>query len=657
MALYTQINRLIQISTPLGEDELLLRDLTGVEAISQPFHFRLNLLSINASIDYKKMIGQKVTMTILLDEEKKRYISGHVSTFSQGRSDERFTFYEAEVVPWLWFLSRTADCRIFQNKSVPDIIKQIFSDLGFNDHKFSLQGSYQPLVYCVQYRESDFNFVSRLMEQYGIFYYFEHEKDKHTLVLADAPSAYKPCPHQESALYDFTASTIEREDVITNWEVIQELRPGKYALTDYNFETPHTDLAANVPTTTKVGGNDKFEIYDYPGDYTKKADGDHLVKLRMEEEETPHQTVHGAGHCRAFSTGYRFDLREHTRRDQNKAWLLTEIQHSGTVGDAYSTEESGAVQREHYSNRFMCIPASVPFRPPRHTPKPFVQGPHTAVVVGPKGEEIYTDKYGRVKVQFFWDREGKKDENSSCWVRVSQPWAGKNWGSIWNPRIGQEVIVEFLEGDPDRPIITGRVYNADQTVPYKLPDKQTVSTFKSRSSKNGGEKNYNELRFEDNKGKEQVFLQAERDMDVRVKKESREYIGQSFHLIVDKDQKEKVAGNKHAKIGQNQNVKIGQNLSVDVGMNHDQKVGMKYAVDSGMEIHLKAGMNLVIEAGVGITLKVGGNFISINPAMIAIQGTMVMINSGGAALAGSGASPESPEPPDESDDGEKFDKK
>jgi type VI secretion system secreted protein VgrG len=651
---YTQDNRLIKIDTPLGKDKLLLQSLTGTEGLSQLFNFQVELLSEDASISPDKIIGQRVCITIYRNNDEKSYINGYVSRFSQGAQDHRFTYYEAEVVPWTWFLTRIANCRIFQHKTIPDILQDIFAAVGQNDVRMSLQGNYEPREYCVQYRETDFNFVSRLMEEYGIYYFFEHRDDGHTMILGDSPSGHPSCPDPKKVSYDYTATAHEHDDVITAWSQIQELRTGKFALTDYNFETPSTDLGATVPSTVKVGGNDKFEVFDYPGEYEKKKEGDSLVKLHAEEEEATHILIQGSGLCRHFHTGYRFELEDHYCRSFNSEYVLVEVHHSATAGTAYQT---GGSEGESYSNHFSCTPKSFPFRPPRLTPKPVVQGPQTAVVVGPKGEEIYTDKYGRVKVQFFWDREGKKDENSSCWIRVSEPWAGKNWGNIWNPRIGQEVIVEFLEGDPDRPIITGRVYNADQTVPYKLPDKQTVSTMKSRSSKSGGEKNYNELRFEDNKGKEQIFLQAERDLDVRVKKESREYVGQSRHQIVKKDQKEKVSGNKHQDIGQDQSEKIGQNLSLDIGMNHDQKVGMKYAVDSGMEIHLKAGVNCVIEAGAMLTIKVGGNFVNINPAGVFISGTMVMINSGGAAGSGSGASPKGPEAPDEADDGDKFDKK
>jgi type VI secretion system secreted protein VgrG len=667
---YTQENRIIQMDSPLGKDVLLLLDVTGTESISRPFQFHVEMISTNSAIDYSKIIGKKVTITVVLSAGQKRYINGYVSSFSQTHTDDRFTHYEADIVPWLWFLSRTADCRIFQNKTAPEIVKQIFQDLGFRDFKDSLQGDYQPLVYCVQYRESDLNFVSRLMEQFGIFYFFEHEQSKHTLVMGDSSTVHKPCPGQPKARMDFNPGANLREDVVSLWQMEQEFRPGKYALTDYNFETSTTKLLVQEETLFKVGGNEHYEIYDYPGEYTKKAVGESITKIRMQEEEAEHLKAVGTSSCRAFSAGYRFELSGHNRSDLNAAYLLTEIHHSATVGESYSTSDAAA--EELYSNRFTCIPYSVLFRPQRLTPKPIVQGPQTAVVVGPSGEEIYPDKYGRVKVQFFWDRLGKKDENSSCWVRVSQPWAGKNWGAINIPRIGQEVIVEFLEGDPDRPIITGRVYNDDQMPPYTLPDNMTRTTFLTRSTKNGGSSNFNELRFEDKKGDEQIFMNAERDMDLRVEHDSREFVGNDRSLIVKNDQKEKVGGEQDIQIANdqnesvggdaslnvtgNQNVQVGQTMSLQVGQNLQEKSGQNYAHEAGMEIHLKAGMNVVIEAGLELTIMASGNFINIGPAGVAISGTLVLINSGGAAGSGSPSSPTSPKAPkdpDTADDGSK----
>ena len=648
----TQEKRLLAIETPLGKDALLLQSFSGHEAISQLFRFSADLLSENHSISFKNIVGKQVTLQVHHSGDDKRHWNGFVSRFSCVGGDNRFSYYRAEIVPWLWFLTRTADCQIFQQKTIPEIIKKVFQDHGFQDFQDRTQGSYPQREYVVQYRETAFNFVSRLMEEYGIFYFFEHDQNTHKLILADKPQVHKNCPVQHKVRFNYTpGSTFQKEDIVESWGAEQELRPGKYALTDYNFQTPNTSLMANVQTVAEIGGNTKYEIYDYPGIHINKSEGDNLTKVRMEEEEASHHLVTGSGNCRSFASGYKFHLDDHARRDQNGDYLLTEVTHSASVGDSYSGSGNG--NHETYTNHFTCIPFSVPFRPQRLTPKPIVQGPQTAVVVGPAGEEIYPDKYGRVKVQFFWDRLGKKNENSSCWVRVSQPWAGKNWGAVSIPRIGQEVIVEFLEGDPDRPIITGRVYNDDQMPTYPLPDHKTRSTFMSRSTKGGGSANYNELRFEDKKGSEQIFINAEKDMDHRVENDSREFIGNDRSLIVKHDQKEKVEGDLHAETAGNRSEKVGQTMSLQVGQNLQEKSGQNFAHEAGMEIHLKAGMNVVIEAGMELTIKASGGFINIGPAGVAISGTLVLINSGGAAGSGSGSSPQDPQKPDEADDGSK----
>jgi type VI secretion system secreted protein VgrG len=646
---FTQEGRIIKIDTPLGADVLLLQGFTGEEGVSRVFGFNLDLLSeTNSAIAPQDILGQKATLTIALPGQKRRYVNGYISHFSQTGRDPRFTYYQARLVPWLWFLGRTSDCRIFQKMSVPDILAKLFQELGFTDFRNALRASYDPpREYCVQYRESTLNFVCRLMEQYGIFYFFEHQSTKHTLVLADSPNAYQSCPEQPRVRFVQNVGELEDEDAISEWGVSYELRPGKCSLTDYNFETPTTDLSASLSSTVRVGGNDRFEVYDYPGEYLKRAEGEGLVKIRMEEEETPYTVARGASNCRAFLSGYRFDLEEHYRRDWNSAWVLTEIRHAATVGGSYHGAEGAP--SEQYSNSFACIPAAVPFRPPRLTPRPVVRGPQTAVVVGKSGEEIWVDKYGRVKVQFHWDREGQSNENSSCWVRVSQLWAGKGWGAMWIPRIGQEVIVDFLEGDPDQPIITGRVYNAVEMPPYALPGEQTKSTIKSYSSKGGG--GFNEIRFEDKKGKEQIFIYAERNQDLRVKDTAFETIGGERHLVVGKDQFELVKGDKHLHVKGDQNEKVDGTVSLTTGQDYQAKVGMKYALEAGMEIHLKAGMKVVIEAGLQLTLKAAGGFVDIGPAGVTIQGTLVNINSGGAAGAGSGASPASVKDAKEADTG------
>jgi type VI secretion system secreted protein VgrG len=647
---FKQENRLLSITTPLGEDVLLLSNLAGHEAISRLFRFNLDLVSEKKDVKFNDIIGQKVTIKIALgDNSNERYINGYVSRFAQAGTDTRFTHYQMEVVPWLWFGTRAANCRIFQNMSVPDILQKVFADLGYSsEFKNSLTGSYEPLDYCVQYRETDFNFASRLMEQYGIFYFFEHDDNSHTMVLGDSSSAHQNCPHQSSVRY---APTTKQgiEDVVTAWSFEQELRTGKYALNDYNFETPAANMLAKEQTVVEVDSNTKYEIYDYPGDYANSSDGTAVAKLRMQEEEAVNAIGSGSSSCRTLIPGYKFGLQEHDRDESNKTYVLTEVQHMASSAGSYT---SGGGEST-YSNHFTCIDAETPYRPTRVTPKPFVQGPQTAVVVGPSGEEIYVDKYGRVKVQFFWDREGKKDQNSSCWVRVSQPWAGKGWGGIYIPRINQEVIVSFLEGDPDRPIITGRVYNADQTVPYDLPDNGTRSTMKSSSSKGGAASKFNEVRFEDKAGDEQLFLHAQKDMDVYVVNDSRENVGNNQSIIIGQDRMESVGNDDNIKVSMNRNESVGQNQSLKIGQNDYVKTGMNYAYEAGMNVYIKGGMNVTIEATADLTLKCGGSFIALSPATVAISGPMVMINSGGAAGAGSPPQTTDPKAPDKADDGSK----
>ncbi len=672
---YTQENRLIALTTPLSEDKLLLAGFSGREAISRLFSFHLDLLAEQGPVEFADIIGKKVTISISQSDGTPRYFNGLVSRFAQSGGDTKFLRYQMEVVPWTWMLTRYADCKIFHNKTVGDIIQQIFSDRGFTDFSVSLSGTYSPLEYCVQYRETDFNFISRLMEQNGIFYFFQHEQGKHTMMIADSSSVHQSCPGFSSAGFNLVAGGIDTEDVVNSWNLEQELRSGMYTLTDYYFETPSANLVASESTVFDIGGNSKFELFDYPGDYTTRSDGTSAAKLRMQEEEAVHLIAHGSSSCRAFTTGYKFDLADHPRDSMNAAYVLTEIQHVASVGGGYSGSGGGDGGSDNYSNHFTCIPASVPFRPARLTPKPFVQGPQTAIVVDQNpesgsgsGNEIWVDKYGRVVVQFPWDRK----QGCSCWVRVSQEWAGQGWGSISIPRVGQEVIVSFLEGDPDRPIITGRVYNASQTVPYTLPDNQTRSTFMTRSSKGGSASTYNELRFEDKNGSEQVFLRGQYDYDTNILHDSRESIGNNLSLVVAKDQmesvggdyhcevtgnsNEKVSGDSNSQITGNLNQKVGQTLSLQVGQNLYEKSGTNYAHEAGQVIHLKAGMTVVLEAGTEICLKVGGNYIDINPSGVSIFGTMVMINSGGSAGSGPGSSPTDPtdpKKPDTADDGSK----
>jgi type VI secretion system secreted protein VgrG len=592
----TQANRLIALNTPLGPDALLLRAFSGQEALSRLFSFELDLLATDPEIKFEDIIGKRVSIRVILGDEEERYFNGFISRFMQTGSDTGLANYRATMVPWLWFLTRTADCRIFQNKKIPNIIQQIFKEMGFTDVKTVLKGTYEPRDYCVQYRETDFNFVSRLMEQYGIFYYFEHEEKKHTLVLADDLSAHQPCPKQSSVKWNPHGSDALAEDVITSLQWEQSFRSGKYAVTDYNFETPSTSLMAEVKTQLEVGGNGKFEIYDFPGEYGKKADGDKIAKIRMEEEEAQHLVISGASTCRVFTAGYRFTLQEYGRKDLDGDYVLTQVQHFGSVGNTYTTTANGEAGEGDYTNSFTCIPYKVPYRPQQVTPKPMVQGPQTAVVVGKAGEEIWTDKYGRVKVQFHWDRYGKKNEDSSCWVRVSQNWAGKQWGAMFLPRIGQEVIVEFIEGDPDQPIITGRVYNAEQLVPYPLPAEQTKSTIKSNSSKGGG--GSNEIRFEDKKGGEEIYLHGQKDWTIAIENDKNQIVGHDETLSV--------GNNQAITIGVDQTEKIGSNLTLMVGAAKTEVVELVSTETVGGAKALTIGAAYQVSVAAAMNETVGG---------------------------------------------------
>lgn len=670
MASFTQAGRPLAVATPLGEDALLLVGFSGEESISHLFNFHLDLIAENSTnVAFDKLLGKRVTVKLALDNRRHRYFSGICHRLVKGHRDNLFTSYRMEMVPELWLLTRKAQSRIFQHLSVPDILKQVFSGIDF---VFQLQGTFHPRDFCVQYRETDFNFVSRLMEEEGIFYYFQHTADRHTLVVANTPQSHVPMPQMENIIFEELHGGVRDEMRVREWERIQELRSGKYTLWDHSFELPHKHLEADEPIMPEVtagkvthklspGVKGALEIYDYPGGYAQRFDGvakggsdrsgdlqkifddnKRTAKIRMQQEALLSVVIQGAGDCRNFVTGHKFRLERHF--DANGEYLLVSVNHSSRLSANYRSGDG----EFFYQNTFTCIPYAVPFRPLMLTPKPVVQGTQTAVVVGPAGEEIFVDKYGRVKVQFHWDRQGQSNADSSCWIRVAQNMAGSKWGAAFWPRIGQEVIVDFLEGDPDQPIIIGTVFNASEMPPYKLPEEKTKTViFKSNSSKGGG--GFNEFRVEDKKGKEQIFIHAERNKDIRIRNSRYETVGNSSHSIVYGDQFEQVSGDKHLHVKSDQNEKVDGAVSLIVGADKEQKIAAKYAVDAGTEIHLKSGTNLVLETGTSLTLKVGGNFININPGGVFISGTMVMINSGGSAGSGAGASPEAPKQAREAD--------
>ncbi|MCK4629396.1 MAG: type VI secretion system tip protein VgrG, partial [Sedimentisphaerales bacterium] len=539
----------------------------------------------------------------------------------QTEESGNLSHFQATIVPWLWFLTRVADCRIFQKITIPDIIKEVFRERGFTDFDDKLSGSYREWEYCVQYRETDFNFVSRLMEQEGIYYYFRHENGKHTLVLADSIGAHEPFPDYEEIRYQPSGGAISKGEYISDWDVEKEVQPSQYALNDFDFKNPKVDLRAVSKMECELT-EANYEVYDYPGEYSVTQDGENYARTRIEELHTQYEVVSGNSDARGMCTGFTFKLTGYRLEAQCREYLITSATYQLDSGgyEAGRVGEGGPV----YSCGFTAIDAQQPFRSSRNTSKPSISGPQTAEVVGPKGEEIHTDEYGRVKVQFHWDRQGMKDENSSCWIRVSQSWAGKNWGAMIIPRIGQEVIVEFLEGDPDRPIITGVVYNADNMPPYPLPANKTMSTLKSNSSKEG--QGFNEIRFEDKKDEEQIFVFAQKNQDVRVQNDSFEWVGNDRHLIVEKDKfehvknnrheivetdhKEEIRGNRHLKVNGNESKKVDGKLSLIVGADVAEEFDANHSEVTTGDYYLKA-KNIVIEAETNITLNVGNSYISI----------------------------------------------
>ncbi|MCK5272084.1 MAG: type VI secretion system tip protein VgrG, partial [Sedimentisphaerales bacterium] len=636
----TQAGRVAGIATPLGEDELVLQSLHGEEQLGRPFRYELELLSENTQINLTDLVGQNVTVWLQLSKEDTRYFNGFVSRAYQTDAGGSMARYRATVVPWLWFLTRTSDCRIFQEMSVPDIIKEVFRGHGFTDFDEQLSGEYREWEYCAQYRETDFNFVSRLMEQEGIYYFFKHEDGKHTLVLADAISTHEAYPKYEEIKYRAHGKGHSQGQYIQDWTFEMSVQPGSCALCDYDFKNPKNELRV-ISSVERDHAAAQFEIFDYPGEYTESADGEAYARIRIEELQTQHTVVRANSDARGVCTGCTFTLTDFPREDQNQEYLITSVnfQINSDVLRPGEQGESSPV----FSCTFNAMDAGQPFRPSRITPRPTIAGPQVAVVVGPSGEEIHTDEYGRVKVQFPWDRQGIKDENSSCWIRVSQSWAGKNWGAMIIPRITQEVIVEFLEGDPDRPIITGRVYNADNMPPYDLPDNKTMSTMKSNSSKGG--QGFNEIRFEDKTDEEQIFVHAQKNQDVRVQNDSFEWIGNNRHLVVKKDQIEHVENNRNEKvdadhkeeIGKDRNLKVkgkeakavDGSLSLTVGDDVIEVFKKNHSEETTKDYYLKAD-NIVIEGMTNVTVKVGDSFIAIESGGIKIgtSGDIVLEASG-----------------------------
>ena len=682
-------------------DQFLVLRYRGTEGLCQLYRFEIELSTEDEQVVLDDFVGLAATLSVATADGERPF-HGIISRLELTGQTDDFYYYRAELVPQVWLLTHRYNSRIFQNKTTQEIITDVIVAAGIaNDRiRFELSGTYEPREYCVQYRETDYNFITRLMEEEGIWWCFEQSESGHVLVAADAISAYQPIAGDAALPFHQAAGLATDTEHVVKLRLGQSVRPGAVALRDFDFENP----ALNLHCTGEVGRDAGLEFSDYPGEYKTQARGNALAKIRAEEFEAKRILGVGQSNCKRLAPARTFDLIEHRSDSLNASYVVTSATHQGKQATSGTSGASARAVQDQTAHRtlsewlyhagqvsrdlvataaaqggdplaalaipnllddaarttvldadapvyecvFECIPAETVYRPPRVTPWPVMRGVQTARVVGPSGEEIHTDEYGRVKVQFDWDRAGKYDDSSSCWIRVSQGSAGGQYGMLFLPRVGQEVIVDFLEGDPDKPIITGRVYNADHKPPYKLPDEKTKSVIKTHSSKKGG--GANEIRFEDLKDKEQLLLNAQKDLHIRVGNQERHNVTENQNLIVDGEQREKIGGHRSADVGGKDALHVSDTRSVvvDADVYHDFKADHDLSVAG--EYHVKAN-KVIIEADSGISLKTGGNFVLIDASGVTIKGSMVKINSGGAALSSSiSAQVASPAEPEEADE-------
>ncbi len=660
---------------------------SGDEGLSRVFEFHLELACEAAEL--ADFVGKTGVLTIEGMAEA-RYVHGVIRHAEYVGETRNYLLYEIVLVPHVWRLTQRQDCRIFQEMQTQAIIRQVLDEAGVpaDLFRFELASEYTPRNYCVQYRESDWDFICRLLEEDGIFYLFEHLHDKHILVMADHPGAHPSIPGLPVLWFRPPTGMVQDREHVDGFRFGESVRTGRVTLRDYYFPTPDMQMEVQEDHAK----DPDLEAYDYPGEYrtpTRGAPdrGQTIARTRLEALQVARRQGSGSSDCMRMVAGHTFTLANHNNAELNGSYKLLRVWHHANQPQVLDQDNSGSFS---YHNEFVCLEAAVPFRPPRVTHRPFVRGIQSATVVGPATEEIHTDEQGRVKIQFHWDRRGGHDENSSCWVRVSQLWAGAGWGAMFLPRIGHEVLVDFIEGDPDRPIITGRVYHGLNDTPYVLPQEKTKSTIKSDSSLGGG--GFNEFRFEDLKSQEQVFLHAERNLDIHVNNDRMETVLHDRHLTVGctaeggkvgtkceeviKDKHVRVHRDEHRHNGGDVYVRIGgidgeghQHVTIEANRHeliqqedHLHVIGERrikvdanesrlveaashsytrelHAVEAGQEIHLKAP-KIVIEATTAITIKGPGGFVTIDASGVIIQGTLVRINSGGSALSGSGSAPE-----------------
>ncbi|MCY1080848.1 type VI secretion system Vgr family protein [Archangium lansingense] len=623
---------------PHAAGELAVVGFDAEETLSQPYSVDVLLAPPpDVEVDEKALLGQKALLTVQLGDGTARFFNGIVSRVvrwdaNQGPERQRI---RVTVVPLLWTLRHTRKSRIFQELTVPDIVHKVLNE-AMVEHKLSLNGEYAPREYCVQYRESDLDFVSRLLEEEGIFYYFEHTEDGHKMVLNDASLTCAAMAGESKLVFRERSKMVAEQESVHEFAARLEVQPGAVTLRDFDFMRPSLDLTT---ATEADGGEPALEIYDYPARYGDSHVGKAFAKVRMEELRARTELVTGASNCRRLVPGHTFDLDEHSVTSLNRGYLPVSVRHTGRQPEVLTVDQTEQDGQEGYRNEFLCIPAQVPYRPPRATPRPTIAGAQTAIVVGPSGEEIHTDPHGRIKVQFHWDREGKNNDKSSCWIRVSQAWAGPGWGALYLPRIGHEVVVEFLEGDPDRPIVTGSVYNGQNPAPISLPDSKTKSTLRSSSSPGGN--GFNELRIEDSAGEEEIYLHAQKDFNIVIENDKTQLVGGNETLRVQKDRSRTIEGNQSLNVKKNddsvisgnQSLEVIKNRSTTVTGNHTEAVVGDQSISVGGNQNLSVAMASAETVGLGKMLNVGGAYaVTVGAALNQMVGGLKSEQVGGAKM-------------------------
>ncbi|HAB87210.1 type VI secretion system tip protein TssI/VgrG [Stutzerimonas stutzeri] len=620
------------------EHDFKVLEFRGREAISQPYRFDLELVSERPDLDLESLLHCPAFLAFAPDGSG---VHGLVHQAAQGESGKRLTRYRLTLVPQLAYLAHRTNQRIFQHLTVPQIIAQVLEEHGIqaDAYRFGLGPVvYPPREYCVQYDETDLHFIQRLCEEEGIHYHFQHGASGHVLVFGDDQTVF---PRLAATAYQQDSGLVADQPVIKRFGLRLETRTSRVTRRDYDFEKPRLTMEAAFHSDFQPD----LEDYDYPGRFTERARGKHLSQRALERHRHDYELAEGESDQPRLVSGHFLPLTEHPRSDWNQLWLLTEVLHEGKQPQVLeesvtSHVDSGDGFVQGYRNHFSATPWAIPFRPALCHPKPKVLGSQTAVVTGPAGEEIHCDEYGRVKIQFHWDREGQADDKTSCWLRVSSSWAGDRYGGIAIPRVGMEVLVTFLEGDPDQPLVTGCLYHKEHQVPYDLPANKTRTVFKTLSSPGGG--GYNELRIEDRKGAEQIYLHAQRDWDENIEHDQTIRVGHERHDTVEANSYSELKAEEHLIVAGDRKVEIKPDDHLTVGQTQHIKLGTAQLTRAGREIHLKAGQKMVIEAGVELTLKAGGSFIKLDPGGITVSGPLARINAGGAPGKGSGIKIKSP---------------